>query len=83
MTLVLGTEIKDVAYKIMIFKHRVIMTMIIFVGRNTDHVRMNRNRSIVYRKMKYREKQKILTDQSTCRGGQRKISSRINVLLLT
>lgn len=63
MALVLGTETKNVAYKIMIFQHRVIMTMIIFVGLNTDHVRINCNRSIVYRKMKYREYQKILTDQ--------------------
>jgi hypothetical protein len=73
---------KNVAYKIMIFQHWVIMTMIIFVGLNTDHVHINRNRSIVYRKMKYRESQKIPTDQSTCRGGQRKISLCINVLLL-
>jgi len=59
------------------------MTTIIFVGLNTYHVHMNLNRIIAYRKIKYRESQKLLTDQSTCRGGQRKISLRINVFLLT
>ena len=67
----------------MIFQHRIIMTMIIFVGLNTDHLHINCNRSIVYREMKHTESQKILTDQSTCRGGQRKISLCIKVLLLT
>ena len=59
------------------------MTMITFVSLNTHHVQYNSNRSIVFRKMKYTELQKIVTDQQTCRGGQRKISFCINVLLLT
>jgi hypothetical protein len=83
MTLVLGTEFQNFAYKIKIFQHWVISTMIIFVGLNTDHVHINGNRTIVSRKVKYRESQKILTDQSTCQGGQRKASLYINILLLT